>query len=56
MHDYRLRLISVHTPHNVIVISAAVAIPSLTGIKLPPRARRVTRTRVKYVTRGHARA
>jgi len=56
MHDYRLWLISVHTTHSISVISAAVAIPSFSGIKFPPRARRVTRTRVKYMTRGHARA
>ena len=56
MHVYRLRLIRVHTPHNISEISATVAIPSFPGIMLPPRAGRVTRTRVKYMTRGRARA
>jgi hypothetical protein len=54
MHDYRLRLISVHTTHSISVISAAVAIPSFSGIKFPPRVR--LRARVKYVTRGPTRA
>ena len=54
MHDYRLWLISVHTTHNISVISAAVAIPSFSGIKFPPRVG--ARARVKYVTHGHARA
>ena len=56
MHVYRLSRIIVQTPHNIIIISAAVAIPSFSGIKHPPRAARVTRPRVKYVTRGPARA